>query len=217
MPIYIHILDASGKLKLYKKQLRIIAQSVIRIAENKLSLKKMDIVFKTAKANNPDLKRIGGIGGYCPSSEYVQIDLDPTIKYAKKNLDRNIKRTLTHELHHAARYSTKHFGDTFLDALIAEGLADYFVFESFGFFPEWIPNLKDNALKRLIRMARREFDRKDFSYEEWFTHGSKKRGIPRWSGYALGRHLVQNFLQRHPNGTASSFYDKSAESFLDTD
>jgi uncharacterized protein YjaZ len=38
-------------------------------------------------------------------------------------------------------------------------------------------------------------------YDQWFFGGG---GVPRWTAFQIGYHIVRGYLNRHPNATAAS-------------
>ena len=130
MSVSIHILNASGHLSSYKNSIQKSARATIKKVRRKIKLENVDIIIK--ESERPEfLKDINGVGGYCPSGYFVQLDIDINHPSFKKSPQRIIERTLIHELHHTARRKAKVpiFGGSFLECVFSGGLADYFVFE----------------------------------------------------------------------------------------
>jgi len=217
MNIKIHILNASGNLSPYKNILQKSVLVTIKKVRKRIELKNIDILIK--ESERPEfLKDIDGVGGYCPSDNFVQLSIDPKHKSFQKNTEKIIERSLSHELHHAIRRQAgvQIFGKTFLESMFSEGLADYFAYEIAGDFPVWSVSLskKDRAqlMKRVEKQFKQKIGYKD--YENWFTVGSKKLKIPRWTGYALGLELVKNYLKNNPSQSASSVISALVEKLL---
>lgn len=112
--------------------------------------------------------------------------------------------TLAHELAHAARVLRgPGIGNTLLDWLVAEGIADRFAGEAFPSLP---PSAGDHALstQQMIdlwgRALPRLRERQTLGrLRGWFAG---RDGIPRWTGYTLGYHIVSGYLEREPGSTA---------------
>ena len=130
MSINIHILLASGEIKQYSNDLKSIAESTISLVEKLLPIKDVDIVFYTNPGATID--EIGGIGGFSPNANTIFISLNPEHPDFKKALNDVPPYTIAHELHHTIRWQKQVEGDTLLEAIIFEGLADHFAVEAIG-------------------------------------------------------------------------------------
>ena len=207
MSISTHILNASGHLSPYKNSIRKSARATIKKVRRKIKLGNIDILIK--ESERPEfLKDVNGVGGYCPSGHFVQLDIDIKHLSFRRSPQQIIEKTLIHELHHAARRQAKVriFGGSFLESIFSEGLADHFVLELTGSLPIWTISLTKKDEEQLMKRAQREFKQKVTykDYDDWFIIGSKKRNIPRWTGYALGFTLVENYLRNNPQRSAAS-------------
>jgi hypothetical protein len=106
-----------------------------------------------------------------------------------------LRALLAHEVHHAVRFRRRpRTLWTLRDALVNEGLADWFAHEV---FPNTPPQPWDNALseeqeaslwRRATPLLSRE---KGYDREAWFFGGDN---IPRWTGYTLGYRIVGAYL-----------------------
>ena len=87
------------------------------------------------------------------------------------------------------------YGETLFDALITEGLADHFDREvNGGDPPPWSTSLSDAQREVWLKRAREEFGSTSYDHAAWFY--GKEGGQPKWTGYALGYHLVGEYLNR---------------------
>jgi Predicted Zn-dependent protease (DUF2268) len=157
------------------------------------------------------IPEIGVTGFTDPSSGEITITLDPhsQIPY-KQTLLEWVPDTLSHEIDHAVRIEGgPGFGNTLEEALISEGLATAFDEEA------W-PNLHDpwaDAVMVPQEAALWQRAQSDLAlsgrqvYDEWFFGIG---GIPRWTGFTIGYHIVRDYLSRHPNMTAASLIDEPA-------
>ncbi len=75
--------------------------------------------------------------------------------------------------------------------MIAEGSADYFVYQMTGKIPVWAKAQRED--RRLMKLLRPIFKKQltDELYMQLFLVGDIKRKIPKWAGYAIGFALVQ--------------------------
>ncbi len=129
-------------------------------------------------------------------------------------IDDNLERTLIHELNHAARWQTVGYGDTLLEAMISEGLADHFEKEITNKNPNpWSVALGKSQIKQMMERAENEYNNKNYNHNEWFF-GSKEKGIPKWTGYTLGYNLVAEYLKKNPDKKPSQLHALRAEEFI---
>jgi hypothetical protein len=168
-----------------------------------------DVLVKVKETEHPnDLNDIGGVGGYCPNGDLIELSVNINNPLFKKSWDQLIRRSLLHELHHAVRRrSGIAIGEsTFLECLFSEGLADHFVYEMTGQKPVWATDLEKEVGAELLARAKKIFDQPvtDELYKDWFTEGFKTLGIPRWTGYSLGYKLVGDYLSAHPDSSSAS-------------
>lgn len=209
MSIKIHILIASKDIKPYSAQLKSVAKSAMVAVKKLLPIKDVDIVFY----DNPGatIDEIGGIGGFTPNAHTMLISLNPSHSNFKNALKNELFFMLAHEFHHTIRWQKAVDGDTLLEALIFEGLADHFAMEVMG---RQKPSLYSCALtpaqkKVFLKKASKEWNRPTYNHNEWFF-GSAPKVIPRWTGYTLGYDLVATYLQTHPGTLASELVSAEA-------
>ncbi len=213
MTTSIHILNASGKLAPIKEDLVKIIRKTVTRAKRYLPLQSLDILVMES-LHPAALKDMDGMGGYCPSKHRIELSLDLKHPSIKKNLKSTLKKSLLHELHHAARWSkVKTLDDRLIDILVSEGLADCFVEELTGHKPIWTQTVKGKRLIQLTKRMQREYMSTTYSYEDWFIVGSKKRTIPRWTGYAVGYALIKDYLEAE-NKTASELVHLRADKLI---
>jgi uncharacterized protein YjaZ len=211
MAVISHILLGSGRLVPFQEQIKKQFDQLILELKRKLPLEGIDVVFY----DNPSgaIPEIG-IGGYAPNAHLMFVSLDPEFPNFQETIDKELKRTLAHELHHVLRWSGPGYGETLFEALIAEGLADHFDREINNTYnPEpWDTALNDEQIVEIKAKAQKEFDSKNYNHNEWFL-GSKEKNIPRWAGYTLGFKLVADYLNRNPDKQPSQLYNTPSEDF----
>lgn len=196
----IHILNASGSLVSLDREIKRTAKSTLVKANRHLKFKGVDIIIRPT--NNTSLKSLSGISGYCPEPHYVDISIDKRYTKSKKLFALALERTLLHELHHAARqqqgFSFKNI--TVYQQMIAEGSADYFVYQMTGKIPVWAKPPKDE--QRLMKMLKPVFNKRitEDQYTQLFLVGDAKRKIPKWTGYALGFAMVKAEQEKYTFG-----------------
>lgn len=212
MNITLHILLGSGRLKPFAKQIKEVVDKTIDKISNKVSITDVDVVIY----DNPyeAISEIGVGGWYVPDSHLVLISLNPDFPKFEDTIKKELKRTLTHELHHVLRWENLGDDKTLLEALITEGLADHFDVEINNTNPEfWCVVLNDEQLKTLLAKAQEEFSNNNYDHNSWFF-GSTEKNIPRWTGYSLGYKLVNDYFQKHPDKKPSNVYTLKAGEFL---
>lgn len=211
MNITLHLLVGSGALKPYEKHIETVFNNAIKKITSFLPVKNVDVIIY----DNPEgVVPEQGIGGYCPNANTIYISLDPSFTHLKTSIDNELKRTLAHELHHTLRWQDPGYGETLLDAMITEGLADHFDLEVYKDNPQpWSIALSEEELKTMLKKAEKEFNNKEYDHFAWFF-GNEELGIPRWTGYTIGFELVKKYLYKNPNKKPSQLYSTSTANFM---
>ena len=130
MSIHTHVLTASNEITPYVAELKLVAESATMAVRKLLPIKDVDILFY----DNPraTIEEIGGIGGFTPNAHCIFISLNPRHPHFKQALKNELFFVLTHEFHHTIRWQKPVEGDTLLEALVFEGLADHFAMQVTG-------------------------------------------------------------------------------------
>lgn len=208
--ITIHVLQGTGKLTPFVEKLNQLSNEALEKITQAIPVKDVDIIFK----DDPffAIKEIG-IGGYAPNAHVVYISLDPDVPNLQTKLTEHLGRQLAHELHHALRWHNPGYGETLLEALISEGLADMFSYEVFpGELEKWDVALTADELEKHGKFARNAYDN-PYNHDEWFF-GTNSEMIPKWAGYTLGYNLVKEYLNKHPEKTAATSYALEAKTLV---
>jgi hypothetical protein len=158
-----------------------------------------------------------GVGGFTDlTTGVVTMSLDPSFSGFGTTLRVWLPLTLAHELDHAQR--TLHgpgYGDTLLQAMVSEGMADAFARQVFPHAP---PIPWDHVLNRvevylLWRLARTRLgERQDSAAHAMWFYGTGR--VPRWAGYTIGRDIVESYLGRRPGVTAAQIVRLPARRIL---
>lgn len=216
MSISIHILSASEEVAKCSGDLKIVAEDTVALVKKFLPIKDVDIVFY----NNPGatIDEIGGIGAFTPSANTVFVSLNPRHPNFKKALTDELAFTLAHELHHTIRWQKQVEGDTLLEAMVFEGLADHFAIEVTGRNKPspWSYALTSKQKKIFLKKAMDEWSKPTYNHNLWFF-GAHPEIVPRWTGYTLGYDLVGSYLRANLGMTASKLATADASLFLSTD
>jgi len=214
MSINIHILSASKDIRPYSDELKSITEATIASVEKVLPIKDVDVViYDNPKAT---IDEIGGIGGFSPNANLIFISLNPKHPDFKKAVKEELAFTLAHELHHTIRWQKQVEGDTLLEAMIFEGLADHFATEATGRSKPspWSYALTPKQKKIFLAKASEEWTQPTYDNDLWFF-GSRPDIIPRLTGYTLGYDLVATYLRNHPETSASKLATADTSFFLE--
>jgi len=210
--INICVLTASGRLTSFRKNILKSAKNSLKIIKYKIPVNNVDIVFyDNPYGAIPHL----GIGAHTLNPHLVCISLDPDFSHFEKTIKEETARTLAHELHHCIRWQNhSSMYATLLDAMITEGLADHFDIEITNKKPQaWDTALASKQYNRLSIKAEREYRNKNYNHYEWFF-GSKRKSIPKWTGYTIGFNIVGEYLKKHPDKKPSQLYAVQTEGFI---
>ncbi len=211
MNVQCHIVKSGNSLEKYKESIEAVFLNTISKISSKVPLSDVDVMISDdPKAAIPEI----GICGRAENSHLMHISLDPASQYLQKNFTEVFGSALAHELHHCMRWRTRGREQTLLEAIVSEGLADYFAIEiTDGFMPMWMNVLTEVQIKTLGEKAKKEYHNINYDHALWFF-GSNNSEIPRWTGYSLGFHLVKKYFEEHPNKTSSDIYGLPAGEFI---
>lgn len=101
------------------------------------------------------------------------------------------------------------YGQTLLEILVSEGLAQHYETLERDSPPPWAQAPAN--LDVLWNRASPLLNTTDFEFEAWF-YGSPAENLPRWAGYALGYELVRRFFTVN-GGDAVMHANTPAEAF----
>jgi uncharacterized protein YjaZ len=153
-----------------------------------------------------------GMGGRADGGT-VRLTFDPTSSVLPAALETELFPLLAHELHHVARSRSIGYGNTLLEAMVSEGLADQFAVEVAAVDPPiWSAALDDEEVATWLARAREQWLQPGYDHDAWFFGTAPP--IPRWAGYAIGFELTRRFLDRNLSRSASDLYDEPATSFI---
>jgi hypothetical protein len=180
-----------------------------------------DSVTIILKTQSEYLLPVWGIGSGTfgdDSGERVEIYFDPNhpnfrIEY--------IFRTLVHEMHHVGRIRNPDYDLTLLECMVNEGLADHFMVEVLNCeITPWASALTEEQIQEnIIRVKpflriKNEWWTTEFSekyFDPWMFGRGGEEPIPHWTGYSIGWKIVEDYLNVHPDATASSLVWTHAE------
>ena len=157
-----------------------------------------------------------GVTGYTSPTNgkiYVLVDDHSQIPYSQ-TLRVWLPAALSHEVHHSVRIlGGPGFGPTLGESLVTEGLATAFDSQAWhGLVEPWMNAISPTQEATLWARMRQSLDTAGVAvYEQWFF-GSP--GIPRWTGFTIGYHLVSDYLKRHPHASAASIVHAPADTII---
>lgn len=155
-----------------------------------------------------------GHSGRTLSEKDIQIKVNPSFSDKETLLQVELPRSISHELHHAVR--DKMLPDekwSLGSALVAEGLATVFETEVWSGEPSaWAKALSKEQMDTLLQKVILERDDQNYNHARWF-YGSSD--LPKWAGYAIGVHLIKEYMHLHPGETAATLVSTPANVIID--
>lgn len=166
-------------------------------------------VFADKNQSIPEI----GIGGYNPSKNEVLIYVDTDFPDLEASIAAELPAMIAHEMHHAKRRRSAGYGNSLLEAVISEGLADHFSMEATNIqTPRWSKAIQGQQLQDFIETASETWNNSNYNHPKWFFGTTAE--VPRWTGYSIGFELVKNYLETNDNSKPSNLHDEPANSFL---
>ncbi len=186
MDFKLHLLNATGFLDTYQKDIEASFKKAKSLTQKSLSLKNVDVVVRHLPDYViPEL----GVGGFTAQDGHcVYMSVD-TVKGFKIE---EFYSQLLHELHHARRFQSLGWPQTLADNLVAEGLACLFEEEICGKAPIYA---QVDITKENIAKAKKYLFKKDYEHHNWFF-GSEELNLPRWFGYTYGYKLCKAYSKK---------------------
>lgn len=201
----LHLLNAGGPFSpVLAAEVREVTQEALARFAAELDLNGVDVVLGAGPFTIPET----GVVGYAPNAFRVDLTVTPDSPAFQTLWRTEVPATLAHELHHVRRWRGPGYGETLLEALVSEGLAQQFEAGYRGEPPVYAqPTMNLAALwERTAPILHGKYD-----HAAWFF-GSAEQALPRWGGYALGYELVRRFLARE-GGDAAGHADTPASAF----
>jgi len=191
----------------FEPQIRKILPIVVSAVERQIILPDIEVIVEDKpEATIPET----GMGGFAPDANRLFIRIDPEKESLRKNFEREFRSTLTHELHHCARWASVGYGTTLLEAMVSEGLADHFDIEVNGGDPKpWSVSVEGEELQELREKAE-PFLNSEYDEAEWFFGAGE---LPKWTGYSLGFAIVGDYIE-HAGKSASELVNVKASELV---
>ena len=204
------IFEHQGELDTKKNAIDAIARETLKLVNAKMSVEDVKIRVKNSPNNTiPEI----GIGGYNPGQNEIIISINVGFSNIDQSIATELGPTIAHEIHHLKRRRSVGYGSTLFEACITEGLADHFAMEVFGIDPPmWSVSLTNSDLDYWINEAQMVWNNDGYDHSKWFYGTSSN--IPRWTGYAIGYKLVNDYLSQNHEAKPSTLHDVNANSFV---
>lgn len=197
--------DPNGALSVHVPLIRELLATTFDRASRHISIGGTTI---TVRATAAGIISGWGLGGFAFGPASVELRIDPAYPGLEFALVERLPPLAAHELHHAARLRG-FAGQTLLDHLVLEGLADQFAIELLGSpVPPWASALSPAEIEHFLRLAEAEFDQLSDS-GRWFFASDPE--IPLWTGYTLGFHLVGEHMTRTGQSAAELVHAPSGD------
>lgn len=203
LDLRLHFLEADGSLAPWREQIVAEVRSTAERVGGSVSetdrAAPVDVIAERRPGETiPEL----GLSGSCYRRGLVTITLDPDTPNFETSIAKGeLRKTLTHELHHSFRHATCGYGFRLGEVLVTEGLADAFDEEING----GDGNLWNHAIPAadwlgVIERAELQLWDDGYNHSAWFF-GRSGYGepLPRWAGYSIGYHLVKTYLAVNPH------------------
>ncbi|MBN8211153.1 hypothetical protein JI666_20755 [Bacillus sp. NTK071] len=120
----------------------------------------------------------------------------------EENVRSTIKSVVTHEYHHHWRISAlglKEDGETLLDRMVLEGLAEHFVMVRLGdeYLGPYKDALSETQAKTIWESTYRKHINDKGTTTDIYMFGSDDMDVPFWGGYSIGFYLIKWFLNKN--------------------
>lgn len=138
-------------------------------------------------------RKMGGVSGFTPGKRVIFIYLNPSGKWRRR-----LAETAAHEFVHTISYKN-HKWQTLLDTIIFEGLAEVFTSKVLKFpASPWSKALGREQAKTIVRKIKPVLKSKNQKEYQRVFFDNKE--FPLWTGYALGSHIVREFIKNNGEG-----------------
>lgn len=147
-------------------------------------------IFVFPSFDNFTVKKMKGVGGFCPKKDIIFIFLNLN----GKGWNNALKDSLIHEFAHSvSEYYLGGQDFNLGEGIIFDGLSENFRKINFGGSDILINVISEKESEFYFKELREKFDSKDFDLYMDVFYGTGK--YPLWLGYSLGYHLVKKYIE----------------------
>lgn len=156
---------------------------------------------------------LGGVAGVTIGQGKILILVDPTVD----NWESVLSYVVAHEYHHSIWTSMQLEENSFtlIDYLVFEGRADSF---ANIVYPEvevpWTSSIDFNDEKTVWKLIDDQLGKVNNDVLNKVMFGGVK-DYPHWSGYTIGYHIVQNYLEKNPEVDVATWTNMSSSDILE--
>lgn len=164
-----------------------VSKEILEKLEKYSSNKKHVFVFPCF--DNFTIKKMNGLGGFCPWKNVILIFLNP-----QKSWENSLKETIIHEFVHSISPFYKGGNFSIGEGLIFEGLAENFREKVFG--GESAPYskaLNEEEAMEILNEIKDKLNSKNWNEYIEIFYGTKKYAL--WAGYSIGYYLIKRYLK----------------------
>ncbi|MBI2499447.1 hypothetical protein HYV88_04360 [Candidatus Woesearchaeota archaeon] len=172
-----------------EKEIKKISRDVIMSCQKYIASKLFIFVFPSF--NEFAIKKMHGISGISPWRNTILISLSLV-----KNWQIALKETICHEIAHAISPYYNMENLSVGEGLIFDGIAEHFR-ETIvnGKKSPWTTAILKKEAKSILGQIKTKLNATDLSFYREVFFGTGK--YPLWAGYAIGYHLVEDYLKKH--------------------
>lgn len=156
---------------------------------------------------------LGGVAGVTIGQGKIVILVDPTVN----NWEPLLSYVIAHEYHHSIWTSIQLEDNSFtlLDYLVFEGRADSF---ANIVYPEvvvpWTSSLELNDEKTIWKLIDDQLSKVNSEVLNRVMFGDGM-DYPKWSGYTIGYHIVQKYLEKNPELDVATWTNMNSSDILE--
>jgi len=157
-------------------------------------------------------EQMNGVNGWTFGSGKIILQISPT-----EGWQAWVPYVTAHEYHHSAwtsLYYTANQPEELIDRIIFEGKADSFAHIVYPTVkPPWTNALKIEQEQQQWQNILAQQDETNAVIKSSYMVGNNE-DTPTWTGYTIGFHIVQSYLETHPDVSIQSWTELSPEQLL---
>lgn len=207
--------DLAFKLGLFEdKKVELIVKDALEKCDSYLAGIDTEVyIFPSVGDYEQMTDQVGGVSGVTIGQGKILILVDPTVD----NWESVLSYVVAHEYHHSIWTSIQQEDNSFtlLDHLVFEGRADSF---ANIVYPEvvvpWSSSLDLNDEKTVWKLIDDQLGKVNGEVLNKVMFGDGK-DYPHWSGYTIGYHIVQKYLEKNPEVDVATWTNMNSRDILE--